>query len=90
MIMTEAKERFVKKLKSILDKYPVSRDADSNDNDRGERRDLQVIFRNAEQYRVGALLDKWSSEDAGVSDAEIAQTYFDCVLEHFKTGKYCK
>lgn len=89
-MMTEAKERFIKKLKVILEKYPVSQDADSSDKDRGERRELQVIFRNAEQYRVGALLDKWSSDDTGVTDAEIAQTYFDCVLDHFKTGKYCK
>jgi hypothetical protein len=86
----EAKEQFIKKLKGILDKYPVSRDAESNDGDLGRRYEQQVIFRNAEQYRIGALLKKWSVADAGVTEEEIAKTYFDCVLGHFKTGRYGK
>lgn len=90
MIRTEAKEKFIKELKDILDKYPIEHFIDGSISHLNKRKELQVIFRNAEQYRLGMLLKKWSKSDIHITDDEIAKTYFQCVLHHFQTDKYLK
>lgn len=88
--MTQAKEKFLKELKGILNNYSINNFTDDSTAHLDKRQELQLIFRNAEQYRIGALIKKWSKSDDAITDDEIAKTYVGCVLEHFNTVRYGK
>jgi hypothetical protein len=53
-----------------------------------KRKNLQLLFRQEQQYRLGALLNKWSKSDPEISNNDMAKIYFQCVLQHFKTSQY--
>lgn len=88
--MNEARTQFLTALQVILVRYPVAALTGSAADDLKKRKNLQLLFRQEQQYRLGALLTKWSKNDPEISDNEMAKTYFKCVLQHFQTSNYCK
>jgi len=88
--MNDAEKQFRTALDKIFVRYPLGEAVGDAAQQLNARKNLQLLFRQEQQYRLGALLTKWSDNDPAISENTMAKIYFQCVFLHFKTMEYYK